>query len=144
MKLADLVVCRTVCSSRDNVGSRFPTAVAAVYIVFMLLCCGVPGQGAKLLLVPLASESHIAAFTALSTALEQHGGLEVHMVSGEAHKQVYTEHSRTFARDGREGGGVGGTYQLQQPTHANCCRISSITAGYRIWSSSCLVQKKSP
>lgn len=37
-------------------------------------------DAARLLVVPLASSSHIAAFTALTTALEQHGGHDIHMV----------------------------------------------------------------
>ena len=37
-------------------------------------------KGARLLLVPLSSESHISAFTALSTELEKLGGHEVYMV----------------------------------------------------------------
>jgi hypothetical protein len=37
-------------------------------------------KAARLLIVPLASDSHIAAFTALSTELEALGGHEVYMV----------------------------------------------------------------
>lgn len=42
--------------------------------------CLISVQSAKLLVVPLAGSSHIAAFTALTTALEQHGGHEIYMV----------------------------------------------------------------
>lgn len=43
--------------------------------VLLAAACIAPqrADAARLLLLPLASESHIAAFTALSTALEQHG-----------------------------------------------------------------------
>lgn len=55
-----------------------------VLLILILLAavCLLPhhGDAARLLVVPLASSSHIAAFTALTTALEQHGGHDIHMV----------------------------------------------------------------
>jgi hypothetical protein len=46
----------------------------------LLAAAATLADAARLVAVPLASPSHIAAFTALTTALEQHGGHEVYMV----------------------------------------------------------------
>lgn len=108
MKLADLADQRTACKIRRHMASRVSTTAAVVHVLFLLLCFGGPGESAKLLLVPLASESHIAAFTALSTALEQHGSHEIHMVGDEALIQVYIERNlHIWALQGLGGRGRG-------------------------------------
>jgi hypothetical protein len=57
-----------------------PWCSPALLLLVATLCFVSVSESAKLLVVPLASSSHIAAFTALTTALERYGGHEIHMV----------------------------------------------------------------
>lgn len=55
-------------------------------LLLLSKCC--PSEAARLLVIPLASDSHIAAFTALTTQLEMLGGHEIHMVRGLLHAML--------------------------------------------------------
>lgn len=77
--------------------SRMALAVAALLASWLApACC------ARLVVVPLSSESHIAAFTALTGPLETLGGHEVHMV-------VCQELAAEAARSATEHGAAGHT-----------------------------------
>jgi hypothetical protein len=60
------------------------TAALLLACAVLLACAPSHAAAARLLVVPLSSESHISAFTALSTELETIGGHDIHMVSHDA------------------------------------------------------------
>jgi hypothetical protein len=60
--------------------SRFSHIAVQQWLALLLLAYLGHTEAARLLIVPLASDSHIAAFTALSIELETLGGHEVYMV----------------------------------------------------------------
>ncbi|GBF89728.1 2-hydroxyacylsphingosine 1-beta-galactosyltransferase [Raphidocelis subcapitata] len=61
---------------------RHAAGLAALGLLLALAAASCPlrAAAARVALVPLSSDSHIAAFTALSTELEKHGGHEIVMV----------------------------------------------------------------
>ena len=61
-------------------GSSSTFSQHPLLLLALLAAAATLADAARLVAVPLASPSHIAAFTALTTALEQHGGHEVYMV----------------------------------------------------------------
>jgi hypothetical protein len=77
------VHCRPrVLPSAARPAARRPAASTPALLLLLLAATAAPApvRGARLAFVPLSSESHVAAFAALSTEVEALSGHEVHLV----------------------------------------------------------------
>lgn len=117
---------------------RQPLPLQHLLLLAAAVCLLLPhhADAARLLVVPLASSSHIAAFTALTTALEQHGGHEIHMVV--LHEFVEPAGAMAAARNASHGHSYLSyalKYELFPQDMADMAKANSIRAmaiGYKV------------
>jgi hypothetical protein len=75
--------------TRDKIPLLGRAWAAPAALALLLAAAAFPRRtaAARLVLVPLSSESHISAFTALSTELETQGSYEIVMVRRQSHRR---------------------------------------------------------